>query len=304
MIRSGVEVYGGPTATPRPDEAAPIAPPVSSAARCRTSRRRPATSRSGSASRWPPSASGSGWPHVPSPLGRMLRMPFVPFSLLADPPFSVVEDVEKRRGRSWPRPAPTRRAGERHRQRRDHRAAGDPAGSPVPVPLLGPSRRVARMMGELFGRRARPRPCARGTPPRPARQRRPGCRELPRVRLLHHHDGRGDRQGLQLAVGHPRPRQAAGGLMAPSLPTRHGPGRSALPVQKVASAAADPGGEISTWDIDWWGDRTLARIAGGAVRVRRRSWRAATSACPSRVPPSSWSTPAASCSPRGSPRWR
>ncbi len=29
-------------------------------------------------------------PHVPSPLGRLLRMPAVPFSVLADPPFAVV----------------------------------------------------------------------------------------------------------------------------------------------------------------------------------------------------------------------
>ncbi len=29
-------------------------------------------------------------PHVPSPLGRLLRMPAVPFSALADPPFAVV----------------------------------------------------------------------------------------------------------------------------------------------------------------------------------------------------------------------
>ena len=33
-------------------------------------------------------------PHVPSPLGRVLRMPAVPFSVLADPPFAVVEDIE------------------------------------------------------------------------------------------------------------------------------------------------------------------------------------------------------------------
>src|SRR5207244_10527527 len=29
-------------------------------------------------------------PHVPSPLGRWLRLPVVPISLLADPPFSVL----------------------------------------------------------------------------------------------------------------------------------------------------------------------------------------------------------------------
>jgi UDP-glucose 4-epimerase len=33
-------------------------------------------------------------PHVPSPLGRLLRMPAVPFSVLADPPFSVIRDLD------------------------------------------------------------------------------------------------------------------------------------------------------------------------------------------------------------------
>ncbi|HEY4331629.1 MAG TPA: NAD-dependent epimerase/dehydratase family protein [Ilumatobacteraceae bacterium] len=33
-------------------------------------------------------------PHVPSPLGRLLRMPIVPFSLLADPPFAVLRDLD------------------------------------------------------------------------------------------------------------------------------------------------------------------------------------------------------------------
>lgn len=33
-------------------------------------------------------------PHVPSPLGRFLRLPAVPFSLLADPPFAVVHKYD------------------------------------------------------------------------------------------------------------------------------------------------------------------------------------------------------------------
>ena len=35
--------------------------------------------------------------HVPSPLGRFLRQPIVPFSLFADPPFAVVEDRDAAR---------------------------------------------------------------------------------------------------------------------------------------------------------------------------------------------------------------
>ena len=33
-------------------------------------------------------------PHVPSPLGRYLRMAAVPFSALADPPFAVVQEID------------------------------------------------------------------------------------------------------------------------------------------------------------------------------------------------------------------
>ncbi len=33
-------------------------------------------------------------PHVPSPLGRLLRLPVVPTSLLADPAFSVIDDQD------------------------------------------------------------------------------------------------------------------------------------------------------------------------------------------------------------------
>ncbi|MGH9134769.1 MAG: NAD-dependent epimerase/dehydratase family protein [Ilumatobacteraceae bacterium] len=33
-------------------------------------------------------------PHVPSPLGRYLRMPAVPFSALADPPFAVAQETD------------------------------------------------------------------------------------------------------------------------------------------------------------------------------------------------------------------
>jgi UDP-glucose 4-epimerase len=36
-------------------------------------------------------------PHVPSPLGRLLRQPVVPYSVLADSPFAVIEDVDAAR---------------------------------------------------------------------------------------------------------------------------------------------------------------------------------------------------------------
>ncbi|MCU1503623.1 MAG: hypothetical protein JWM12_2977 [Ilumatobacteraceae bacterium] len=36
-------------------------------------------------------------PHVPSPLGRLLRQPMVPFSALADSPYAVIEDIDAAR---------------------------------------------------------------------------------------------------------------------------------------------------------------------------------------------------------------
>ena len=90
-------------------------------------------------------------PHVPSPLGRMLRMPFVPFSLLADPPFSVVEDVETARALVA---AARRQLDEPVNVTANGAITALQAirgGRRVPVPLLGPEWRVARTMGELFG---------------------------------------------------------------------------------------------------------------------------------------------------------
>lgn len=96
IVRSGAEIYGRARgALTRPDESTPIAPTsefgrmVASieAAACDVGAR---IGVSIGALRF---ASVLG-PHVPSPLGRLLRMPVVPFSVLADPPFSVVRDLD------------------------------------------------------------------------------------------------------------------------------------------------------------------------------------------------------------------
>jgi UDP-glucose 4-epimerase len=90
-------------------------------------------------------------PHVPSPLGRLLRMPAVPFSALADPPFAVVEDRDAARafvaaarvGLTEPinvvAPGAITALQAARRGRR------------LPVPLVGPEWRAARVLSHLAG---------------------------------------------------------------------------------------------------------------------------------------------------------
>ena len=185
VVRSGIEVYGRARGSlTRPDESAPVAPtsrvrPQRSPAIERDRQRdRPADRRAASARCASAAVLG---PHVPSPLGRLLRMPAVPFSVLADPPFAVVEDVDVRPRLRRRRRAPPGRAGERRRQRCDHRAPGDPPRAPPPDPARRP--RVVRRPGDQrAARRADPRPRRRDDPPRPPRRQRPDGRAA----RLHH----------------------------------------------------------------------------------------------------------------------
>ena len=94
VVRSGIEIYGRARGSlTRPDEDTPVNPTSEygrmlagiEATACTTGERVgvPVTRL-----RFAPVLG----PHVPSPLGRVLRQPVVPFSLLADPPFTVVHD--------------------------------------------------------------------------------------------------------------------------------------------------------------------------------------------------------------------
>ena len=92
VVRSGIEVYGrGRGSATRPDE--DVAPaPTSGYGRTLEQIEETATTigrRVGAAVGSLRLASVLG-PHVPSPLGRVLRMPAVAFSALANPPFAVV----------------------------------------------------------------------------------------------------------------------------------------------------------------------------------------------------------------------
>lgn len=99
VLRSAVSVYGRARGSlTRPDESAPINPTSEFG---RMAKNLEATAnevgrRTGvtiGAVRLAPVLG----PHVPSPLGRLLRLPVVPFSALADPPFAVVRDTDAAR---------------------------------------------------------------------------------------------------------------------------------------------------------------------------------------------------------------
>ena len=90
-------------------------------------------------------------PHIPSPLGRFLRMPAVPFSALADPPFAVVHQHDA---------ADAFVAAVRDRLAEPLNIVASGAvtalqairrGRRLPVPLFGPDWAVARGLAYLSG---------------------------------------------------------------------------------------------------------------------------------------------------------
>jgi UDP-glucose 4-epimerase len=90
-------------------------------------------------------------PHVPSPLGRLLRQAAVPFSVLADPPFSVV-DVDDA-ARAFVAAAKLRHGGAVN-------VVADGAistlqairrGKRLPIPMVGPEWMAARVLSHLIG---------------------------------------------------------------------------------------------------------------------------------------------------------
>ena len=90
-------------------------------------------------------------PHFPSPLGRLLRLPAVPFSVLGDPTFSVLHQADAA-------DAIVAAVAARHHGPLNVVAPGSVSvtqasrlGRRIPVPLIGPSWRVARLIAELAG---------------------------------------------------------------------------------------------------------------------------------------------------------
>jgi UDP-glucose 4-epimerase len=153
VVRSGVEVYGRRRgAATRPDESAAVDPTCEfghtlahvEATATDIARRvgvTIATVRLGMVF----------GPHVPSPLGRMLRMPAVPFSALADPPFGVCEDTEAAKAlvaaarRQLDEPVNVTASGAITALQAIRR------GRRIPIPLIGPEWRFARIACELLG---------------------------------------------------------------------------------------------------------------------------------------------------------
>jgi UDP-glucose 4-epimerase len=153
IVRSGIEIYGRAHGAPtRPDESADIDPTceygemlagIEHTANAIGAR----IGVSVGAIRM---ASVLG-PHVPSPLGRVLRMPAVPFSVLADPPFAVVEDTVVARAFVA---AAERRLGEPVNVVANGAITALQAarrGRRIPLPLVGPDWAIARLVSGLLG---------------------------------------------------------------------------------------------------------------------------------------------------------
>ena len=153
VVRSGIEVYGRERNSPtRPNEAAPIRP-TSEYGRMLASvegKAREVGSRVGIAVGCLRLAPVLG-KHVPSPLGRLLRQPLVPFSVLADSPFAVVEDGDAARAFI---------AAAVHRLDEPINVVAPGAittlqaivrGKRLPLPLIGPEWRIASRLSHIVG---------------------------------------------------------------------------------------------------------------------------------------------------------
>lgn len=153
VVRSGIELYGRHrNALTRPDEDAPIQPtsPYGRMVAFIEEVAGQVGSRIGVPVGALRLASVLG-PHVPSPLGRLLRLPVVPFSVLADPPFAVVEDVDAARAlvaaaaRRLDRPVNVVAPGAITALQAILR------GRRVPLPMIGPEWAVARQLSHIAG---------------------------------------------------------------------------------------------------------------------------------------------------------
>jgi len=153
VVRSGIEIYGrGRGALTRPDEDSPIKP---------TSQYGRMVAELEAAAHAVGRRVGVGvcalrlapvlGPHLPSPLGRVLRQPAVPFSVLANSPFTVVIDSDAAR-------AFVAAAAQRCTGPLNIVAPGAIStmqairrGRRLPIPLIGPEWTIARQVSYLMG---------------------------------------------------------------------------------------------------------------------------------------------------------
>lgn len=153
VVRSGLEVYGrGRNAVTRPDEDV-LPSPTSEYGRTLFEIEQTATAigdRIGVSVGSLRLASVLG-PHVPSAIGRLLRMPAVPFNGLADPPFAVIHQhdaaeafvaaARQRLGQPLNIVAPGAITAYQAIRR----------GRRVPIPVIGPQWAIARAVAYLAG---------------------------------------------------------------------------------------------------------------------------------------------------------
>jgi UDP-glucose 4-epimerase len=152
-VRSGIAVYGRRRGSAtRPDEGVPP-DPTTPFGRSLAEMERIAR-QAGTAAGVPVTALRFApvvGPHVPSPLGRLLRLPVVPVSLLADPAFSVIDDqdaataVLAAASRQVDGPVNVVATGVVTATQAVR------LGGRVPVPVLGPEWAVARMVTSALG---------------------------------------------------------------------------------------------------------------------------------------------------------
>lgn len=153
VVRSGIEVYGrGRGALTRPDEFAPVAPTSAWGHTVADIERTAASvaTRVGVTAGAVRLAPVIG-PHVPSPLGRLLRMPGVPFAAWSDPSFAVIRQLDAARALVA--------AAERGLAEPVNVVASDSItalqaarrGQKVPIPLLAPQWALARRLGYFAG---------------------------------------------------------------------------------------------------------------------------------------------------------
>jgi UDP-glucose 4-epimerase len=153
VVRSGIEVYGrARNTTTRPTESLPAAPTTEYGRMLADIERqaREVGTRVGIAVGKLRLAPVLG-KHVPSPLGRLLRQPVVPFSLLADSPFAVIEDGDAAR-------AFVAAAAQRLDEPLNIVAPGAITvaqailrGRRIPLPLVGPEWWIASRLSHVFG---------------------------------------------------------------------------------------------------------------------------------------------------------
>lgn len=153
VLRSGIEVYGrGGHRTEIPDETAPTAP-TSQYGRMLVQVERAAADAFGAtkadvtALRLAPVIG----PHIPSPLGRLLRLPFVPFNVLKPPMFSVLHESDAARAFVL---AAQRTIGQPINVVADGEISGFSAvrrSRHIPLPLVGPEWAITRRIAHVFG---------------------------------------------------------------------------------------------------------------------------------------------------------